>query len=636
MPSVAQAEPVPYKCQPKAAVFELESDGHVWVTTVTNAGGDPDFDGRVDAGLRKGYGKLVGGKDGVVYGIDPKAGLFRNRWLKNHWEDDVDKKISDGFLSYGKEGRFNSLITADETGAIFVVDATGKLRTFREAKSGSGLTQRVLAGDWGRFDSIQAAGDGVLYARTSDGQLYRSRWDSISDRWIELERPVGSGWQRFSGMFSVGGDVLFGYDQTAIEPFRYDEGTRAWDKSSKTTTIYNVPVPGKPARKIGFSGVSDGCTLGVSRTPDQPAATIDRHAPVAVMQPARQGQNNSDIHYAFTQADGTVQVGTHTPDGGTEPTRWQPLDQKVAFAGAPAFVGTADGKVEILGRDVKSSIRARVRGELDWGDWRELSGRMASDPVPVRLSDGCLLIAALDSTGRVWFRQITVDGKDEQSFPWLCADAAGSPSLVGGLKLVAGEDGSADIFGIDKNGKIRTAHVKDGLLGAWSELGGDGFSGSMSIVVHPGTYLRVIARDKNGKMVTQKADVAGKFSGSWTPVGDKVFDGSPAAVLDPKSGKVIVVARANDNFLYRADESSIGAGTFQDWRLLEKDTSPTPVVTDPTGLTVSSSSGMYSIFVARNENQAVIQFSSQDPAAIRADVAFKHEIVRGASRAFKP
>ncbi|GGM58505.1 hypothetical protein GCM10012275_32160 [Longimycelium tulufanense] len=50
----------------------------------------------------------------------------------------------------------------------------------------------------------------MLYARDTEGKLFRYHYDHTNKRWLQKEKLVGfGGWEVYYQLFSPGGDVLY-------------------------------------------------------------------------------------------------------------------------------------------------------------------------------------------------------------------------------------------------------------------------------------------------------------------------------------------------------------------------------------------------------------------------------------------
>ncbi|GAB3898785.1 tachylectin-related carbohydrate-binding protein [Kibdelosporangium lantanae] len=122
------------------------------------------------------------------------------------------ERVATGWQRY-LDPAFRNQFTIDSAGRIYAIDSAGALREYNWQAATK--TWRNPAGDvidtgWGKYDSITASVDGVLYARTTDGNLYRFQYDHATNTWTQRDKPAGAGWNAYTSITSPGGDILYG------------------------------------------------------------------------------------------------------------------------------------------------------------------------------------------------------------------------------------------------------------------------------------------------------------------------------------------------------------------------------------------------------------------------------------------
>jgi hypothetical protein len=100
-------------------------------------------------------------------------------------------------------------------------------------------------------------------------------------------------------------------------------------------------------------------------------------------------------------------------------------------------------------------------------------------------------------------------------------------------------------------------------------------------------------------------------------VGTLATAGSPAAVLDPTTGRTAVVARGADNEIYRVFETGQLTGAWGDWARVSPDASD-PAVTDVSVAPYTGATGETWLIVFRNVNDTTRVYERQVPAAAAA------------------
>jgi hypothetical protein len=157
--------------------------------------------------------------DGVIYGIKPNGDLL---WYKHEGrEDGVNRwaKGSGAVVGNGWAG-FRSVFAASD-GVIYAINTSGELLWFKHdgwtdgtrrwANSGA---PRVVGRGWGGIRSIFAAGDGVIYAIGTYGDLLWYKHEGRTDgtvRWANSGAPrlVGRGWGGTRSVFAASGGVIY-------------------------------------------------------------------------------------------------------------------------------------------------------------------------------------------------------------------------------------------------------------------------------------------------------------------------------------------------------------------------------------------------------------------------------------------
>lgn len=215
--------------------------------------------------------KMFAGPDGVVWGIFRNAGdLERWVWDGQSWSggDTVDT----GWQRYVTP-EYRNRITVDSQGRIYTINEVGELRVHVWSTETSNWIEeggKVIDTGWGRFDSITAAGDGVLYSRTPSGDLYRFSYNMASGQWEDRDRRIGSGWQVFSQIFSPGAEILYARGARGRNPWTGDfEHVLRWYQYDADTYNWYDPARDGAGKVVGtgwdtaidVAAAPDSCTL---------------------------------------------------------------------------------------------------------------------------------------------------------------------------------------------------------------------------------------------------------------------------------------------------------------------------------------------------------------------------------------
>ncbi|MEJ3742644.1 tachylectin-related carbohydrate-binding protein [Actinomycetes bacterium KLBMP 9797] len=608
-----------FQCSGNATIFGTGNDGKLYRYSYSGVGSTAAAG---SAGVEVGQGwngfpRILGGPDGRVYGIN-SAGMYRYRWNGSGWDSvggAQSKLISTNFADYATAA-FRNKITVDEIGDFYVVDGAGKLRWWRydEGNSAWSISGRVIDTGWDRFDLIVSAGPGVLWGREPDGDMYRSRFEPTSQRWIVQHQFMGTGWGMFDrGIFSVGGDALFGVRGNGdLNHYRWREAG---------------PEPVWPVGGIrvgtGWSifnnvfGVTNTCRLTERHIPASPPNGIQAFTSVAVRQGPNESTQLGPIEYVYSDNIGRLRHAYQENPNTFGNVQWSTVPTDEAFTGKPALVLNGQNTLQVLAHNITSETWSFTRAASPSRSWQaglDLDGAMQSRPVAVRLTDGSLVAFAIDAERNLWFR--SQDGAAGDLLPWRRLPVQ---NVSGEVVAVPGADRSVTVFtqAFDSM-QWRSSIYRDGALTGGGSLGGA--VGTPAVVVMPGRILRLFARTMDGYIVTQQQGAGGAWPGSWAPVGTFSTAGPPAAVLDPQSGRLTVVARGVDDHIYRVFESAPGVGTWGNWARVYTD-GPDPVVTEPTIAEYTSSEGQSWLIVARNQNDSVRVYTRDNGSAMRSTSA---------------
>ncbi|MEV1143138.1 tachylectin-related carbohydrate-binding protein [Micromonospora sp. NPDC049799] len=565
------------------------------------------------------FGRLLGGPDGRVYGIN-SAGLTRYRWTGTQFEY-VDGKqnwlISSSFQGYAG-ATLRDKITVDERGDFYLIDGKGMLRWYRfdETSRTWTISGRILDTGWDRYNLLVATSPGVLYGRAADGQLYRHRFDPVSQRWISRDKLVGgTGFGSFTkGLFSAGGDTLYGIQADGeLYQYRYREDTLSWE------LVFH-----KIGSGWGFPNVfttTNTCTQGAVASPARPATPIQENTPVAVMQAPAVNTALGTLEVAYTDNIGRLLHGRANPDAVQE-IQWAAAPGNEAHTGKPALVANSENKVALLAHETDSDIRMlmqKTAGMPDWNPWLELGGAMKSEPATVRLSDGKLVVFATDASGALWYRWHENPTSDLMAWTSL-----GGSGFTGTPVVVAGANGAATVLVNTTAGTPQVATWQAGALtSGWTSLGGTGLTGTPSTVLLPGPRLMVFGTHSDGSVRTQVQNTDGTWPNTWTTIGDTslvVPQGPATAVLSPTSGRVWVFVRGADGTIYGSVQTSAGSSTWNAWTPV---TSGETYVSDPTAFTWQNSGGFQIGFAVRTLNGSVRLWATDQSSSVAARTAVK-------------
>lgn len=270
--------PAPVTCPDGAAIWAARADGTLWryVHTTPADGGIGWIEPKQAVG--SGWnGRMLAGKNGVVWDLhrnngagDQYADGALRRWVWNGTSWRGGDEVGNGWERY-LTPEYQHRVTVDQAGRIIEINAQGELRVYvwnDVTKSWANPVGDVIDTGWSKFSSITAAGDGVLYAQTPNGNLYRFAYDFGSGKWIQRDKPAGTGWQIFSELFSPGADILYARGADGHSPFdntvgpvlrwyRYSPNTDSWAPSAPDGA--GIPVGAGWNTETHVSAAPDAC-----------------------------------------------------------------------------------------------------------------------------------------------------------------------------------------------------------------------------------------------------------------------------------------------------------------------------------------------------------------------------------------
>ncbi|GAA3458700.1 hypothetical protein GCM10018963_07130 [Saccharothrix longispora] len=584
-PTTAAQAAATLTCNSAVNVFGVTITGDVFVYPHN----EPET-GTANWGQRRTIGsgwtgdRTLAGPDGVMYRMDGTTGdLYRYRWNGAGWDvwnGRSYRNTSGGWTRYA-QAAYRNHVTVDGRDRLYSVTAQGHLQVLTwtgDHATGTWAPAKVLDTGWNQYNLIVATDDGVLYARTPDGGLFRFRWNAASERFTQYRTQVGWGWNTFNRIFSPGGDVLYASradNGGELLWYRYYEDTATWANSGKGKIIgtgwYSDPdvVAG-----------TDNCRLSGYPVPSRPAVPQRSDAPTTPVQ-----GTDGLVTFFYVNSAGGLTAGKQRYPGDYEIIEYQVIADYHQFTGAPGVGVRADGRIEAVANSHDdAAYRGRVQGVANgsWGAITDITahhGWMAGDPAVVADANGTLAIYAVDDAGALWRRtQITTNGA------YTAWRKLGGSGLTTDFTLV--RNGTAlDVVARFADGALRAARYSGGTLGTWRTIGGDA-TGKPAAVAHGNGDLQVFTRTTDGTVRTQR-ETGGVFPGAWQTIGDLTATGSPAAVL--RAGGLIELAvRGTDGLVHQSSQVA-PAGGFSPWTVHYFE----DAATDPTGLLLSTGSPIF-------------------------------------------
>jgi hypothetical protein len=228
--------------------------------------------------------------------------------------------------------------------------------------------------------------------------------------------------------------------------------------------------------------------------------------------------------------------------------QWQlPWDELVA-SGDPAIVRAGPARWDVLVRDRFGRLRQMTFGAGGWGSWQDRGGVLTSQPVPITLPSGRLLVLARGLEGGLWVREL--------------APGLGSWQFLDGLltsdpAAVSWGGGRIDVF---VRGPNRALWCKVYDAGAWSDWGALGgiLAGAPAAVSTAPHRLDLVALGDDGGLIHRRW--TGTAWTDWLSLGGKVM-GEPAAVATGPD-RVDVLVRGADSQLWQIARTGSNWGAW--------------------------------------------------------------------------
>ncbi|MFD8495865.1 tachylectin-related carbohydrate-binding protein [Amycolatopsis sp. NPDC059657] len=539
-------------CRSSASMFfAFENSGLEVDSHEEPEGGDNVWAGR--QGIGSGWvGRMLAGPDGRVYLIRENGDVDRFRWLGSGWENGgVSERIATGWYGWNSPA-FQNLITVDSKGSFYSVhDNLLVWAHFDEvAKKWS---ERAIDTGWqDKYDLITAAGDGVIFARTAAGDLFRFQYHEASQRWLEYGRKVGSGgWNNKARITSAGADILYALDgnSSELQWYRYI-GAGNWADGP-----FSVGSDIAPETQI--SATSDACSAVNPVLPQRPTVPARPNAASYVIE----GETGRLQHFHVDGAGRFVQGRQRSAD----PTvvDFTPINGYQDYVGTPSAVQDADKRVyaAALGRDSESRFSSRPAGTVTWPDTTSFGG-WSPGPVVMAKRDNVGFAFTVDSAGKLWARRQDTATKD-----FLAWRPLTSTNLSSDITVVTQADG-IDVFARTKAGLYTKAtyNTGNGSISAWSTVPGTGWDKKAAGVPWPDKTLQVFATQADGAVVTLRETTTG-FTGTWQALPAVTASGAPTAIVDA-NGLTHVAVRGTDSLIYVTEQVALGSNTFRPWQKL--------------------------------------------------------------------
>ncbi|MCA2213467.1 RICIN domain-containing protein [Jidongwangia harbinensis] len=354
-----------------------------------------------------------------------------------------------------------------------------------------------------------------------------------------------------------------------------------------------------------------------------PLAIVPQTTIAGVQGGAQTGGAFGPLVYAWIDVRGRMVRGYQQQPDDVAGLQWAAVPDGETFAGHPQIGVQADGRVQTGVRNTKEGdlwlTTQTTAGQSAFGAGQDVGGAGAQQPAVGKLPDGRLVTFAVVN-GAMW--HLPQDGRNMPYGEWRLV---GGANLTGEPSVVTTREGLR-LFALDTSGAVQTATYVGGALSDWVSLGSEQFTGRIAATVLPGFRARVVVRSADGLVFTKAEKADGTFDAEWAQLGDFVAAGPPAAVQDPVSGAVSIVARGTDNLVYWVGEKVDEVDVFGSWVLAH----PRAVKSDPTVFAYNRSNGPTWAYLVIDENNAPFLYRMERSASAARAAAGRAQSEGGA------
>lgn len=568
-----------FSCQSSVTVFDVRSNGHLYI----NRHEEPETGVNLWSGDWVKWGEqwpasTYAGPAGKVYSINAAGELLRHVWLGNGWENGgTSTKIdqSDNYKVYNTNPAYQKRFTVDATGDFYRIDLGGSLRMRRYNETSNEWYEWVIDGGWDKYNAIFASGDGVLYARTPAGELYRFRYHKSSQRWVSRSGAIAGNWNTHKHMISPGADILYGLHGTQNTGwwYRYSETENKWAAGSGTNQFASWWA----ADSIAAVAAPDSCPQSGLPVPGTPAVTVNRTAKATLLK-----TTNGYLQYAYVDNEGHLVHSEIRDIAAPNPNGFSAFPGYASFTGVPAVSENENGQVRVYGHGTDSNTHGYIQQPPNWSSHNNMGGRTSSAAQFVRTDNKLQTWVAIDWDGSIWIRpQRMLNGA---MYGW--RRTLGSTAMSAGTKefTTFASGNTIVVIALHTNGQQCRFDITNEAASALRCSGPTGFTGAASAIKVGDGIFQLFARRNDGKIYTTRTNADGSIQDTWTPMAGTLPEGvtpvgAPSAVMAPNT-TMQVATRGSDGYVYRSGQLASGSTAWTPWTEVTKYSDDTAV--DPT------------------------------------------------------
>ncbi|MEU7477370.1 tachylectin-related carbohydrate-binding protein [Lentzea sp. NPDC042327] len=554
-----------FTCKTTAPIFEARTGGglhihyHEEPETGQNVWGN-------NAGIGNGWpASTYAGPGGKVYYINSAGEVHQQIWLGTGWDKNGEStKIdtSDSWKIYNTDPAYRQRLTIDARGDFYYVDAAGALRMKRYNQTSNSWAEWYLDGGWNQYDAIVAAGEGVLWARTPAGDVYRFRYHAPSQRWVSRSGKLATGWNAHSTLFSPGGDIVYGIHAQYRTVWWY----RWIDSEQRFATGSGAQPAGTnwAADSATTTAAPDTCAVTGVTNPAIPAAASEPTAKPSLLRSTTTG----NLHYSYVDNAKSLVHGEITDLSGTTPNGFETRTGYSSFTGALTTGENENGMIRVYGPGTDSNVHGFLRNSPGvWNPHADFGGYMVSAPQFVRTANKIQTMVAIDSSGALWLRQQRVLNG---GFPSWRRPGGAAPVAPGSKDFTAYAQGDTIVLVVrNADGRQCKAGITDLVQTAWQCTTTNGFTSAAAVVALPNNVVQLFARKSDGTVHTVQTTSSGTIPDTWTAVPGSLPSGvtavgAPSALLAPQ-GTVQLAVRGDDGFVYRTGQVASAGTAWHPW-----------------------------------------------------------------------
>lgn len=552
-----------FTCKTSAPIFDVRSDGGFHL----RHNEEPETGGEVwSATAQVGAGWPVStyaGPNNKVYFITAGGELRYNTWLGTTWKDQGVSKLidtSDTWKIYNTNPAFHKRFTIDSRGDFYYIDSGGTLRMKRYNETTNAWNELFLDAGWNQYDAIVAAGEGVLWARTPAGDVFRYRFHAASQRWVSRGGRLAGGWNAHSLLFSPGADIIYAVhgQQRSVWWYRYIESENRFVQGSGSLPAGS----GWAADSVAATASPDTCAVTGVTPPETPTITVEVPARSSLLR-----TSDGALQYSYVDNERKLVHARIQDVTSPGPSGFEVLPGYTAFTGSPTMSENENGLLRVYGHGGDTNVHGFLQMTGGWNPHANFAGQLLSAPQLVRTANKLQTMVAFNAGGALWLRPQRVINGGMHAWRRPGGRAPLAPGTKDFTALTTGD--TIIVVARNTDGRQCRASITALEQTEWQCSSTNGFTSAAAVVTMPDNTLQLFARKADGTVHTTRTAADGTIPDVWTPVpgalpSGVVVAGAPAALLAP-NGTLQVAVRGSDGFTYRTGQTSSASTSWHPW-----------------------------------------------------------------------